>query len=164
MYLYNTNDSLSIKNTLVGNTDNPSDANVNDLELLNSKLLTQFITLKDTTALKLTNSLATDILYNNSSNTALDYTTLTLAYELTANRTNHNSVYPFYSLNSFSLPLSTKIGTNNYGDDIITDIENLKLEFRKQPTTTIAMVDLLNKEYTKDLYRLILLLERLNNK
>jgi len=164
MYLYNTNDSLSIKNTLVGNMDNLSDADVNDLELLNSKLLTQFITLKDTTALKFTNSLTTDILYNNSSNTSLDYTTLTLAYELTANRTNHNSVYPFYSLNSFSLPLSTKIGATNYDSDIITDIEDLKLEFRKQPTATIAMVDLLNKEYTKDLYRLILLLERLNNK
>jgi len=164
MYLYNTSDMLSVKNTLVVNEDRSLNIDTNLLEFLNTKILTQFITFRDTNTSNFVNVPAYDILYNNSSNTSLDYTTLTLAYELTANRTNHTSVYPFYSLSNFSLLLPAEINAANYDNGIITDLDELKAEFRRQPTATLAMVDLMNKEYARDLHRLILLLEQTNQK
>lgn len=164
MYLYNTSDMLSVKNTLVVNEDRSLNIDTNLLEFLNTKILTQFITFRDTNTSNFVNVPAYDILYNNSSNSSLDYTTLTLAYELTANRTNHTSVYPFYSLSNFSLLLPAEINAANYDNGIITDLDELKAEFRRQPTATLAMVDLMNKEYARDLHRLILLLEQTNQK
>jgi len=155
LYLNNTSDVLNIKMNF-----NPYN-NLNTFthkslpQLLNVKLSNFFLTRKTNTNYSPIYNSNTDIFYNNSTNTLFDSNLVYLNYAITNSKTSNNSNYSYYSLNN-NLKMIKNVEIQQTSD-IITNLTNLKSELQKQPIANVATVDLLNKEYTKDLFRLLVL-------
>jgi len=121
-------------------------------QLLNIKLSNFFLTRKTNTDYSPIYNSNTDIFYNNSTNTLFDSNLVYLNYAITNSKTSNNSNYSYYSLNHYST-LSKPVELYN-SFTLLTDLNVLQSDLKQQPTTTLATIDLLNKEYAKDLYRL----------
>jgi len=107
-----------------------------------------------------TNSNIADIFYNTSRNSLFGIDNAALVYELSSNKSYDRGVSYYYSLDKYFtlLPSCDDVDVAN----ITTDINDLKPLLKSQMDMSLAPVDLINKEYTKDLYRYIHLVT--NNK
>jgi len=122
-----------------------------ELKFILYKLNTNFVTFTDNSAgTRYEVDSLMNSFYNNSRNTMSDYNTSTLLNELCSNRTNQSNVSYFYFLNRYSKFLS--ICNEETDFVLITNPEEMRLILKTQPQTSLAAVDLLNKEYTKNLY------------
>jgi hypothetical protein len=142
-------------------TKNVTESDLANFFFLHHKLNNVFMTFQDSTiSVANTNSNIADIFYNTSRNSLFGIDNAALVYELSSNKSDDRGVSYYYSLDKYStlLPSCDDVDVAN----ITTDINDLKPFLKSQMDMSLAPVDLINKEYTKDLYRYIHLVT--NNK
>lgn len=97
-----------------------------------------------------------EVLSGSSDLDLLNHSNLALLYEFS--RPAEGNVVHYYSLNKYSPYLDTDLDDSEL--DFTGDFEEVAEFIRNYPSFSMSGIDILNREYTKNLYRYLILINR----